>query len=189
MARPLNRHWRGSPTATGARICCRPLPVTSLAGELLASRNLLTALAGPSIGLTVDAEGGALPVRLTCEDLTRVLVNLVKNAAEAMPRGGRIHISLGERPAAAGAAACLALAIADNGPGIPLDGLEKIFTPGYTTRDKSEPGDGWPLSHRGLGLSISRSIVEAAGGRISAANRAQGGARIEIELPVRQAGF
>ena len=39
----------------------------------------------------MDADGGALPVRLTGEDLTRVLVNLVKNAAEAMPAGGRIQ--------------------------------------------------------------------------------------------------
>ena len=63
-------------------------PIDNLAAELLANRNLLAALAGPSIALTVDAEGGALPVRLTGEDLTRMLVNLVKNAAEAMP-GGR----------------------------------------------------------------------------------------------------
>ena len=164
-------------------------PVANLAAELLANRNLLSALAGPSIGLTMDADGGARPVRLTGEDLTRILVNVVKNASEAMPGDGRIHICLSERPAAAGAAACLALAIEDNGAGIPADALEQIFKPGYTTRAKSEPGNGWPLSHRGLGLAISRSIVEAAGGRISASNREQGGARIEIELPVRQASL
>ena len=50
------------------------------------------------------SEGGARPVRLTGEDLTRVLVNLVKNAAEAMPGGGRIQIGLRELPARAGAA-------------------------------------------------------------------------------------
>ena len=60
-------------------------PIDNLAGEVLANRNLLAALAGPSITLTVDAEGGSLPIRLTGEDLTRILVNLVKNAAEAMP--------------------------------------------------------------------------------------------------------
>jgi signal transduction histidine kinase len=51
-------------------------PIDNLAGEVLANRNLLAALAGPSITLTVDAEGGSLPVRLTDEDLTRILVNL-----------------------------------------------------------------------------------------------------------------
>ena len=69
-------------------------PVSNLAAELLANRNLLSALAGPGIALTVDAEGGAQGVRLAAEDLTRVLVNLVKNAAEAMPGGGRIQICL-----------------------------------------------------------------------------------------------
>jgi two-component system, OmpR family, sensor histidine kinase ChvG len=125
-------------------------------------------------------------VRFTGEDLTRILVNLVKNASEAMPSGGRIRIGLRERPSVAGTAACLDLTIEDNGPGIPEAALEKIFNSGYTTRAGNEPGNGWPLTHRGLGLAITRSIVEAAGGRIFAANRDQGGARFEIELPVRE---
>ncbi len=175
-----NRHWDLLPA----------MPVANLAAELLANRNLLSALAGPSIGLTVDADGGAWPVRLTGEDLTRVLVNLVKNAAEAMPGGGRIAIGLRERPAAQGTAACLALTIEDNGPGIPEEALETIFTSGFTTRgNNAEKNGGWTLSHRGLGLAITRSIVEGAGGRISAANREQGGARFVIELPVRKASF
>ncbi len=73
-----------------------PEPIDNLAAELAANRNLLSALAGPSITLTVDAQGGAQPVRLTGEDLTRILVNLVKNAAEAMPAAGQIAIRLHE---------------------------------------------------------------------------------------------
>lgn len=161
------------------------VPVANLAAELLANRNLLSALAGPSIAVTVTAEGGAQSVRLTGEDLTRVLVNLVKNAAEAMPGGGRIRIGLRQRPPMAGTTPCLALSIEDNGPGIPESALEKIFDSGYTTRTGSESAKGWPHSHRGLGLAITRSIVEAAGGRIAAASRVEGGARLEIELPVR----
>ncbi len=72
-------------------------PIDNLAEELMANRNLLAALAGPSIAVTVDAEEGVQPVRLTGEDLTRVLVNLVKNSAEAMPAGGWIHLRLNER--------------------------------------------------------------------------------------------
>jgi signal transduction histidine kinase len=163
-------------------------PIANLTAELMANRNLLAALAGTAIVLTVDASGGALPVRLTGEDLTRVLVNLVKNSCEAMPEGGRIHISLYEQPAARGVTASLSLAIEDNGPGIPAETLESIFTSGYTTRGRGGAGAvGWPYSHRGLGLAITRSIVESAGGRISALNREQGGARFEIELPVRKA--
>ncbi len=160
------------------------VPIANLAEELMANRNLLAALAGPAIALTVDAEGGALPVRLTGEDLTRILVNLVKNAAEAMPEGGRIRLSLRELRAGQEAGEWLALTIEDNGPGIGAESLEKIFEAGFTTRARAGSG-GWPATHRGLGLAITRTIVEEAGGRIHAANRAQAGARFEMELPVR----
>jgi signal transduction histidine kinase len=161
-------------------------PIDNLAGEVLANRNLLAALAGPSITLTVDAEGGSLPVRLTGEDLTRILVNLIKNAAEAMPEGGRIQLGLRERLGPDGAVEALSFTVEDNGPGIPRKALDKIFDSGYSTRAGNDfRHDGWPASHRGLGLSITRSIVEAAGGGIHAANRAPAGARFEIELPVR----
>ena len=171
-----------------------PVPIDNLAGELVANRNLLSALAGPSIALTVDVEGGALPVRLTGEDLTRILVNLVKNAAEAMPASGRIAISLHEFHAGVERPPWLLLSVDDNGPGIPAEALEKIFDAGYTTRSggaaasgasgTGSPG-GRPASHRGLGLSITRSIVEGAGGSIHASNRGPAGACFQIELPVR----
>jgi len=161
-------------------------PIGNLAAELLAARNLLAALAGPGVALTVDAEGGALGVQLTAEDLTRILVNLIKNAAEAMPEGGRIQLGLRELPATDGAVEGLTLTVEDNGPGIPKKALDKIFDSGYTTRAGGDfRHGGWPASHRGLGLSITRSIVAAAGGRIHAANRDLTGARFEIELPVR----
>jgi signal transduction histidine kinase len=171
-----------------------PEPIDNLAGELVANRNLLSALAGPSIALTVDAEGGALPERLTGEDLTRILVNLVKNAAEALPATGRIALSLHEFHAGAKRTPWLLLTIEDNGPGIPAEALEKIFDSGYSTRASGASGPGasgsespgnWPASHRGLGLSITRSIVEFAGGSIHASNRAPAGACFKIELPVR----
>jgi len=162
-------------------------PIDNLAEELRANRNLLAALAGPAIDLSVKIERGALAVRLTGEDLTRILVNLIKNAAEAMPEGGRIQIGLRELPAGPGAATqSLLLTVEDNGRGIAGEALEKIFNPGYTTSSKGAArNEGYPASQRGLGLSISRSIIEAAGGTIRASNRATAGARFEIELPVR----
>jgi signal transduction histidine kinase len=72
--------------------------------------------------------------------------------------------------------------VEDNGPGIPGTALEKIFESGYTT---SATPEGLTASHHGLGLAITRSIVEAAGGRIHAFRREPAGARFEIELPVR----
>lgn len=164
------------------------LPVANLASELLANRNLLAALAGPSVALTIETDGGAQAVQLTGEDLTRLLVNLVKNAAEAMPGGGRIHLGLHEQEAVPGAATCLLLTVEDNGPGIPAESIGAIFTSGFTTRAQATTAGGWPRSHRGLGLAIVRSIVEGAGGRITAANRPQGGACFTLELPVRKTG-
>jgi signal transduction histidine kinase len=162
------------------------LPIDNLAADLEANRNLLAALAGPSIALTVEAEASQRPVWLTGEDLTRVLVNLVKNAAEAMPSGGRIAFGLHEFHAGAEGGAWLLLTIEDSGPGIPRKALEKIFESGYTSRTHGAPADGgWVGAHRGLGLAITRSIVEAAGGRIHAASRTAPGARLVIELPVR----
>ena len=160
-------------------------PIENLAAELVANRNLLAAMAGPAITLMVDAEGGERPVWLTGEDLTRVLVNLVKNAAEAMPTGGRIALGLHEFHAGAETGPWLVLTIEDDGPGIPKKALDRIFESGYTTRAHAAPVNGWAGTHRGLGLAITRSIAEGAGGRIHAANRAAGGARFEIELPVR----
>jgi hypothetical protein len=176
------------------------VPIHDLAAELAANRNLLAALAGPGIAVTVEADGGARPVRLTAEDLTRLLVNLVKNGAEAMPAGGRIQIGLRERPRESGAAEWLELTIEDNGPGIAPEAVEKIFESGFTTHSRNAstngglPGNGgspanggWPGAHRGLGLAITRSLVEASGGRISASNRTGAnstGARFEIQLPV-----
>jgi signal transduction histidine kinase len=161
-------------------------PITNLAAEVMANRNLLAALAGPSIVLTVDAASGAQPVKLTGEDLTRVLVNLVKNAAEAMPAGGRIAITLQERMADGAEMPLLVLAVEDNGPGIPDQTLERVFESGFSTRSQgAAPGGSWPAAHRGLGLSITRSMIEAAGGQVLASNLPQAGARLEIELPIR----
>ncbi len=161
-----------------------PMPIENLAAELLANRNLLAALAGPSIALTADAEDGALPVRLSSEDFTRILVNLVKNAAEAMPAGGRIQLSLRELQAGPEAPRTLTLSIADSGPGIPARMLDRVFDAGFSTKTTSAAFNGWQAAHRGLGLCITRSIIESAGGRISARNPRQAGACLEIELPV-----
>lgn len=172
------KHWDLMPSAW----------IDDLAEELQINRNLLAALVGTGTTVTVDTAGGALAVRLTGEDLTRILVNLVKNAVEAMPSGGIVQIVLREGSLGPGGEAWVTLNVADNGRGIPLDALEKIFEPGYSTRSRTipsrEPGT-VRGNQRGLGLSITRSIVEAAGGRIHAANRDPSGACFQIELPIR----
>jgi signal transduction histidine kinase len=167
-----------------------PLPdaqIGNLQQELLDNYNLLDALTGLSIGLSIRTEGGARPVQLNREDLTRVLVNLVKNAAEAIRGAGTIEITLRELPDAQGSPATIALIVEDSGPGIPEERLEAVFESGYSTHmpaDNDAQEDGWPVTHRGLGLAITRSIIQAAGGSIRAFNRSEGGAQFVIELPL-----
>jgi signal transduction histidine kinase len=168
--------------------------IESLAEELLANQNLLSALAGPGITVGVSIAGGQRPIAMSGDDLTRVLVNLVKNAADAMPSGGHIQIALEEAvPTAPTAKAApparrLRLSVADTGCGIPADALDGIFTAGYSTHLDILPAAGegvWPTHHRGLGLAIVRSLVSAAGGTSRAENQAGGrGAIIQLEFPV-----
>jgi signal transduction histidine kinase len=158
--------------------------ITDLGAELRAVRDLLAAIAGPSINLVARADDGACPVRMTSENLIRALVNLVKNSAESIQGPGAIELTLAEGFHCDGTARWLVLCLEDSGCGIPPGHREEIFEPGFTTRAGVRPDGGWTSSHRGLGLSITRSIVEAAGGRIHAENRLPRGARFVIELPV-----
>lgn len=76
------------------------------------------------------------------------------------------------------------LNVEDNGQGIPPDALNRVFDSGYTTRgEPMQRGELPQAPHRGLGLSITRSLIEAAGGSVRAANRDPLGACIQIALP------
>jgi len=159
--------------------------IADLGAELVACRELLSAIAGPAIQVTVTARGGAWPVRMSGENLIRVLVNLVKNSAESIRGAGAIELTLAEGLHCDGAVRWLVLCLEDSGAGISPELLEKVFEPGFTTRSEVPMEGGWTSGHRGLGLSISRSIVEAAGGHIHAESRLPRGARFVMELPVR----
>jgi signal transduction histidine kinase len=160
--------------------------IKDLRAEIEENRNLLAAMAGPFVAMTINARGGGLPVNMTGEDLTRVLVNLLRNAAESIHGSGSIRIELAECLDFPGLAPCLILVFEDSGHGIPEAHLERIFEAGFTTRPNAASGSGWSARHQGLGLSITRSIVEAAGGRIHAENCEHGGARFVIEIPVQK---
>ncbi|HEV2398296.1 MAG TPA: ATP-binding protein [Candidatus Sulfotelmatobacter sp.] len=100
--------------------------------------------------------------------LEQVLLNLVLNSVRAMPAGGWIELA-GRRLANGGAA----IVVSDTGPGISEEDLPRLFEPGFSRRAGSP----------GLGLAVCRKIVEQHGGRIEAANRAQGGAIFTVTLP------
>jgi len=160
--------------------------IDDLREDLLSSRGLLTAIAGPSVTVSIAADGGARPVRMSGENLIRALVNMVKNSAESIDGAGTIDLRLAEQREPGSAVRGLVLTLEDSGCGIAPELLERIFDPGFSTHlCGGQQGGGWMSGHRGLGLAITRSIVVAAGGRIQAENRTTRGTRFVIELPVR----
>jgi signal transduction histidine kinase len=109
------------------------------------------------------------PVRLGHEQLVQVLLNLVMNAADAL--GGRGTIELSARPSGRG----VTIVVSDDGPGVDPSVREHLFEPFVTTKDV---GRG-----TGLGLAVSRGLVESAGGSLELDDAHAPGARFVIELP------
>ncbi|MBV9302860.1 MAG: HAMP domain-containing histidine kinase [Acidobacteriaceae bacterium] len=107
----------------------------------------------------------------SAKDWERVFVNLFMNAAQIMSKPGRIEI------AAERVGDSLALTVSDNGPGIPVDILPRVFRPNVSTKANRS-------GRSGLGLHIVASIVKKYSGRVSAANREPAaGAVFTILLP------
>jgi two-component system, NtrC family, sensor kinase len=117
------------------------------------------------------ADGATRLAGINRQELQQVLVNLVVNAIHAMPEGGTLMLRSGDWQAPDGAPGVL-IEVADTGPGLPEDLVGVLFQP-FVTRKK----DG-----TGLGLWISRSIVERYGGALVAENRSEGGARMTVRL-------
>lgn len=114
------------------------------------------------------------PFVFSPDNLQQVLLNLIRNALEAMPDGGRLKVTTTIRRFRSGRVPAAEIFVSDTGHGIPEDLLDDIFKPFFTTR----------ANGTGLGLPISASIVRGHGGTISARNRRQGGATFRISLPL-----
>lgn len=116
--------------------------------------------------------GFPLWIRANANEMRQVLLNLLRNALDAIEGDGRIDID-GDLAAAGGR---VVLTVSDNGQGIQLDNPEEIFRPFVTTKK----GRG---THQGLGLSIVYGIMEKHGGRIQAHHRDGGGCRMVLSFP------
>jgi signal transduction histidine kinase len=118
----------------------------------------------------LEAGEGLPALYLDRHQLMQVLMNLVMNARDAMPEGGKIEIS-----ASGGDGESVVIAVKDSGDGILPENIEKIFEPFFTTK---EPGRG-----TGLGLAISARLVESFGGRIEVESGAAAGTKFTLRLP------
>jgi signal transduction histidine kinase len=122
-------------------------------------------------GVSVKTELGAIPPCLANANAMRqILLNLVTNAVQAMPRGGELLLRTGKT-----ADDRIRLEVRDTGVGIPPEHLQDIFNPFYTTK---EPGQG-----TGLGLSVVHSVLRRYQGDIRVESEVGVGTTFTIDLP------
>jgi signal transduction histidine kinase len=110
--------------------------------------------------------------------IEQILVNLIINARQAMPRGGRLTVEVREnRPLG-----MAEIRVADSGVGIAPEQLRLIFEPFYTTKEPDDNGHGGT----GLGLSVCRQIIEQHHGRIRVESVVGKGATFTVKLPLHE---
>jgi two-component system sensor histidine kinase ChvG len=149
--------------------------LTQIRSTILANRGVSIVLASYDLTISADLLPG-LFVLGTEEMVETVVENLIENAVSFSPRGSEIVIHLTRDGQFA------RLTISDQGPGVPVEQLERIFDRYYSER-RAEGSDA-ASSYFGIGLWISRRYVEAMGGRIEAENVEPHGLAIHVCLPL-----
>jgi signal transduction histidine kinase/CheY-like chemotaxis protein len=135
--------------------------------------DMLRRLIGEDVELVCELEPGLDRVRADRAQMEQVIVNLVVNARDAMPHGGRVTLSTSNRSGELGD--FVRFAVRDTGVGIDPQVQARLFEPFYTTK---EPGRG-----TGLGLSTVYGIVKQAGGAVRVESEPGRGALFEVLLP------
>ena len=126
------------------------------------------------IAITTDLAEDLPILRADSGQIKTCFLNILTNAIQAMPQGGRIRVTARQQQSGNGDSGFLQIRFADTGPGIPAEGREKVFAPYYSTK----------TTGFGLGLAITRKIVEDHLGRIYVANDEELGTEMVIELPL-----
>jgi two-component system cell cycle sensor histidine kinase PleC len=128
-------------------------------------------------GIAIDVDGGSLPDRMICSEraFRQIVVNLVSNAVKFSPQGGRVRVT-----AAAQGPDWISLAVADQGIGLTPDELAQLFTPFWRSENVwTRRSDGI-----GLGLALTRRLIEGLGGSIEVESEPGKGSRFTVRLPV-----
>ncbi len=149
------------------RLRPEPLRVDELLQEV--SRFAAVGAARQGIAVEVQVAAGLPTIEADAEGLRTCVLNLVTNAIQAMPRGGRLQLAA--RPLPDG---LVEIAVRDTGVGISEADLEAVFEPYFSTREGGT----------GLGLAITRRIIEEHDGRIEVESRVGEGTEFRIVLPV-----
>jgi PAS domain S-box-containing protein len=140
-----------------------------LNNEVRAAVQLLRPLVGGNISVSAELSGERLWAEMDRGQLAQVLMNLLINACEAMPQGGRVTIRSGTQ---AGGPAWFE--VQDTGRGIPADILPRIFEPFFSTKESTRAA--------GLGLSVVHGIVTRHGGRVEVSSAVGVGSTFRVVL-------
>jgi signal transduction histidine kinase len=162
--------------AEEGRLESRPVP--TLAGTLLesAAATARDAFDAKGVELLVDADTVAGPVLVDPQRMAQVLGNLLDNALRHTPPGGTVKLTVGQPDGR-----WVELEVADTGEGIDPAHLPHVFERFY----RADPARARSRGGSGIGLTISRALVEAHGGRLSASSEGLGeGATFTVRLPV-----
>ena len=157
------------------RLCPRPTAVTPLLRQSLDAFRAQAAAKGQQLEADLPEDLGTCC--LDPDRVAQVLRNLLANALTHAPAGGRVALEAEREAGAAGD--WLRLAVVDDGPGIPLEDLDKIFERFYRVDPSRSRGTGGS----GLGLTIARQLAVAHGGSLTVDSRPGQGARFTLRLP------
>ncbi len=143
-----------------------PVEVRKLVEETLANHP-----PGERVSVTLSGLDEAPPLRGDSRQISIVLANLVRNANDAMPDGGRLSICA--EPHQEGGSRWVRLTVADSGPGISAEQIYRIFEPFFSTKVRGI----------GLGLAICRAIVDNHGGKLRVSSTPGDGSRFSVTVP------
>jgi two-component system cell cycle sensor histidine kinase/response regulator CckA len=144
------------------------------------TERLLARLLGESIDLKVETSPAALIVRADAIQLEQVILNLITNARDAMPTGGKVTLSTGDETVAPGHPVLapgpyVRLSVSDTGSGMDIETQRRAFDPFFTTKGLSRG--------TGLGLATVHGIVTQSGGHVEVQSQPGQGTRFDVLLP------